>query len=121
MNSIDLTNLFGDSTLSEYFKPWVLQVFIIVMTVLLINFAFKIFLGKLDARAEKTTNPWDDAFIAAVWRPFRLLVWIVGILFAAEIVASRSEAEIFKAIVPIRNVTIIGTLAWFLIRFVKEF
>ena len=121
MNSIDLTNLYGDSTLSEYFKPWVLQVFIIVLTVLLINFAFKIFLGKLDARAEKTANPWDDAFIAAVWRPFRLLVWIVGVLFAAEIVASRSEAEIFKAIVPIRNVTIIGTLAWFLIRFVKEF
>ena len=121
MNSIDLSNLFGDSTLSEYFKPWVLQVFIIVLTVLLRNFAFKIFLGKLDAKAEKTANPWDDAFIAAVWGPFRLLVWVIGILFAAEIVASRTEAEIFKAIVPIRNVTIIGTLAWFLIRFVKEF
>jgi len=121
MNDLDFTKLFGDSSLAMYMKPWVLQVFIVVLTVLLVNFAFKIFLSKLAARAEKTENPWDDAFIAAVWRPFRLLVWIIGILFAAEIVAGQSEAEIFKAIVPIRNVTIIGTLSWFLIRFVKEF
>lgn len=121
MNNIDFANLFGDSSLSMYFKPWVLQVFIVVLSVLLINFAFKIFLGKLAGRAEKTTNPWDDAFIAAVWKPFRLLVWVIGILFAADIVASRTDAEIFKAIEPIRNVAIIGTLAWFLIRFVKEF
>ena len=33
----------------------------------------------------------------------------------------KTDAEIFTAIDPIRNVTIIGTLAWFLIRFVKEF
>ena len=121
MDKIDITNIFGDSSLAMYFKPWVLQVFVVVLSVLLINFAFKIFLGKLASRAEKTTNPWDDAFIAAVWRPFRLLVWVIGVLFAADIVASRTDAEIFKAIEPIRNVAIVGTLAWFLIRFVKEF
>ncbi len=121
MNSIDIANLFGDSSLSMYFKPWVLQVFIVVLGVLLINFAFKIFLKKLAIRAEKTANPWDDSFIQAANKPFRVLIWIIGILFAAEIVASRSEAEIFRAIEPIRNVTIIATLSWFLIRFVKEF
>ncbi len=121
MENIDFTNIFGDSSLAMYFKPWVLQVFVIVLAVLLINFAFKIFLKKLSARAEKTANPWDDAFIQAANRPFRMLVWVIGVGFAAEIVASRSEAEIFRAIGPIRNVTIVATLAWFLIRFVKEF
>ena len=121
MNTFDFTNLFGESSLSMYFKPWVLQVFVIVLTVLLINFAFKIFLRKLSVRAEKTANPWDDAFIQSANKPFRVLVWVIGILFAADIVASRSEAEIFRAIEPIRNVTIVATLAWFLIRFVKEF
>ena len=121
MNNLDLTNLFGDSTLSAYFQPWVLQVFIVVLAILLINFAFKIFLNKLSKRAEKTENPWDDAFIQAAWKPFRVLVWVIGVLFAAEIVASKSEAEIFRAINPIRNVTIVATLAWFLIRFVKQF
>jgi len=121
MENFDVTKIFGDSSLAMYFKPWVLQVFIIVLAVLLINFAFRIFLNKLAKRAEKTENPWDDAFIKAAGRPFRVLVWIVGVLFAAEIVASQSNAEIFRAIGPIRNVTIVATLAWVLIRFVKEF
>jgi MscS family membrane protein len=121
MENFDITALFGDSSLAMYFKPWVLQVFVVVLAVLLINFAFKIFLRKLAVRAEKTENPWDDAFIDAASRPFRLLVWVIGVLFAAEIVASQSDAEIFRAIEPIRNVAIVATLAWFLIRFVKEF
>jgi len=121
MENFNITTLLGDSSLAMYFKPWVLQVFIIVLAVLLINFAFRIFLNNLSKRAEKTANPWDDAFIRAAGRPFRVMVWIIGVLFAAEIVASQSDAEIFRAIVPIRNVTIVATLAWFLIRFVKEF
>lgn len=121
MENFDITKLFGDSSLAMYFKPWVLQVFLVVFAVLLINFAFRIFLRKLAAKAEKTENPWDDAFINAAQRPFTLLAWIIGILFAAEIVASQSEAEIFRAIEPIRNITIMATLAWFLIRFVKQF
>lgn len=121
MENIDFTKIFGDSTLAMYFKPWVLQVFVVVLSVLLINFAFRIFLKKLSARAEKTSNPWDDAFIESARKPFRLLAWMIGILFAAEIVASQSDAEIFTAIDPIRNVTIVATLAWFLIRFVREF
>ncbi len=121
MNNIDITKLFGDSSLAMYFKPWVLEVFIIVLAVLLVNFAFKLFLRKLASRAENTANPWDDAFIQAANKPFRLLVWVIGVLFAADIVASQTDAEIFRAIEPIRNVTIVATLVWFLIRFVKEF
>lgn len=121
MENIDFTKIFGDSSLATYFKPWVLQVFVVVLTVLLINFAFRIFLKKLSARAEKTPNPWDDAFIQAAIKPFRMLVWIIGILFAAEIVSSHSEAEIFSAIGPIRNIAIVATLAWFLIGFIKFF
>jgi MscS family membrane protein len=121
MENFDLTKIFGDSSLAMYFKPWVLQVFLVVLAVLIINFAFRIFLRKLSERAEKTVNPWDDAFINAAQKPFSVLAWVIGILFAAEIVASQSNAEIFRAIGPIRNVTIVATLAWFLIRFVKQF
>ena len=121
MENIEITKIFSDLSQIIYFKPWILHVFLVVFAVLLINFAFRIFLKKLSTKAEGTENPWDDAFINAAQKPFRLLVWIIGILFAAEIVANRSDAEIFSAIDPIRNVTIVATLAWFLIHFVKEF
>jgi len=121
MEKFDLSITLSNLNLPEFIGSWVMQVFIIVLAVLLFNFGFQIFLRKLASRAEKTANPWDDAFIAAVQQPLRILIWVVGILFAAEIVTGRTEAEIFKAIDPLRHVAIVTTLAWFLIRFVKEF
>lgn len=121
MEKIELSKIFSDLNLSEFLGPWVLQVFVIVLAVLLFNFALRIFLRKLGKKVEQSHNPWDDAFINAVGRPLRILIWIIGILFAAEIVASRTDAEIFKAIAPVRNIAVVASLAWFLIRFVKEF
>ena len=121
MEKLDLSNFFNNFNISDYFGPWILQVFIVVLAVLLFNFAIRLFLRKLSKKVEKSENPWDDAFINAVEKPLRILIWVIGILFAADIVASRTDAEIFKAVAPIRDVTIVVTLAWFLIRFVKEF
>lgn len=121
MNKEDFLKLFDVIDWSEYLGLWVVQVFIIVLAVLVFNFFVKIFLQKLSKKVEQSLNPWDDAFVKSVRRPLRLLIWLIGILFAAEIVASKTDAEIFKAIDPIRSVGIVAILAWFLIRFVKEF
>ena len=121
MEKLDFSKLFGDMAFADYFNTWVLQVFIIVLAVLVFNFFVGVVLRKLSKRVDDSENPWDDAFVNAVEKPLRVLVWVVGILFAADIVSSRTDAEIFQAIDPIRSITIIVTLAWFLIRFVKEF
>ena len=119
MDKIDISKALTDVMLPGYVGPWVLQVFIVVLAVLLINFAFKLFLRKLSKKVEQSHNPWDDAFTHAVGKPLRLLVWIIGILFAADIVAIKTGAMIFEAIDPIRHISIVAVLAWFLIRFVK--
>lgn len=119
MEKFDISKVLSDITLTEYIGSWVLQVFIVVLGVLLLNFAIKIFLRKLSKKVEQSHNPWDDAFIHAVGKPVRLLIWIIGILFAADIVAIKTGAVIFEAIDPIRNISIVAIIAWFLIRFVK--
>ncbi len=121
MEKIDLSNFFNNLTMSDYLGPWVVQVFVIVLAVLCFNFVVRIFLRKLSKKVAQSENPWDDAFVNTVEKPLRILIWIIGILFAADIVASRTDAEIFQAVEPIREVAIIAILAWFLIRFVKEF
>jgi len=121
MEKLNLAKLFGEMTLGDLFSTWVLQVFIIILVVLIFNFFVGVFLRKLGKKVSDSENPWDDAFVNAVQKPLRVLVWVVGILFAADIVSSRTEAEIFQAIDPIRNITIIVTIAWFLMRFIKEF
>lgn len=119
MEKIDISKVFSDITLPEYAGSWVLQVFIVILAVLLLNFAIKIFLKKLSKKVEQSHNSWDDAFFHAVGKPVRLLVWVIGILFAADIVAIKTGAIIFEAIDPLRNVSIVAIIAWFLTRFVK--
>ena len=106
---------------AKFMDAWVLQVFVVVLAALLCSFVFKLFLQKLRKKAERSSSPWDDAFINSIGRPLRVLIWAIGILFAADIVAGRTDAEIFEAIGPTRNVVIVATLAWFLIRFIREF
>jgi len=101
-------------------ESWILQVFIIVFVTLLINWMQKGALKRLLFKAEKTKNYWDDALIHAATKPLSGLIWLIGITFAAEIMQSKSDAVIFAAIAPVREVGVIVVVAWFLVRFVKK-
>ena len=100
---------------------WIMQVFIVVFAVLLANFIVARLLDRLHAKLLKTNNPWDDSLIEAMRRPLKVLIWIVGIAFAAEIVQKSAGSVIFEAIEPIRDIGVITTFAWFLVRFVNGF
>jgi MscS family membrane protein len=105
----------------NYFRneSWVIQVFIIVFVTLLISFLQKRLLKKIDKRLEKTRTYWDDALIKAMQRPLTFLIWIIGLAFAADIVQQETHAFIFSAIDPIRDVGVIVTFVWFLVRFIS--
>ncbi|HKK05752.1 MAG TPA: mechanosensitive ion channel family protein [Gammaproteobacteria bacterium] len=95
---------------------WIAQVFIVVFAALLVDFIQKRVVKRLLTRVAANRVVWDDALLDAAQRPLTLLIWIVGITFAAEIVGQNTEAAIFKATVPIRDVGVIAALAWFLVR-----
>lgn len=110
---IELQNYFGSNS-------WVAQVFIVVFLTLLISFLQKRILGKLLAKLQETRIYWDDALVDAARSPLTILIWIIGLSFAAEIVSNESGAVIFNAIDPVRDVGVIFTFAWFLVRFIKR-
>jgi MscS family membrane protein len=99
---------------------WIVQVFVVVLLVLLFNFVLRLALRRLHTRLKDTDNPWDDALVGALQRPLNLMVWIIGIAFAAEIVHAETGAAIFMAVGPIRDVGVIASIAWFLQRLVKQ-
>lgn len=104
---------------------WVIQIFVVIFTTLLINWLQKRVLKKLKAKAATTRTPWDLAFIEAANRPLTLLIWIVGIAFAADIAGSHTGGDsdgtgIFAAVEPLRAVGVVATIAWFLARFVHR-
>ena len=114
-----------ETTLIEfqnYFSSnsWVAQVFVVVFITVSVGILQKRILGKLLAQLKNTRPYWDDALVDAARRPLGTLIWIIGLTFAAEIVSNESGAAIFGAIDPIRDVGVILTFAWFLVRFIER-
>lgn len=109
----NIINLFGQ----DY--AWVIQVFLVVLAAMIINFFQKRALHRLHVKFKQTKSLWDDVLIEAARAPITLLVWLLGLSFAAEIVQSESQAVIFEAIAPIRNAGVILILAMFIIRLIK--
>ncbi len=110
------------SSVMSYLKldSWIVQVFVVVFLTLLLNFFLKKILVKIHAQLRKTNTYWDDAFIDAILSPLSLLIWILGLIFAAEIVRVETEAPIFLVTPVIRTIGVIFCLAWFLVRFIQR-
>ena len=108
--------------LAAYFgrEAWIIQVFIVVFLTALLNWLQKRVLARLAVRLRATRTYWDDALLDAARRPFSFFIWILGLTFAADIVKSETEAAIFGAVGPLRDVGVIFVLAWFLVRFIKR-
>jgi MscS family membrane protein len=116
---MELPKFVNDLMQSVGLQTWVLQVFIVVFLTLVLVFVLKRVLGRLQAKLEHTSSPWDDALIAALGKPLTAVVWIIGIAFAIQIIEEETQAAIFGAIDPIRDVGIIAAISWFLVRFIK--
>jgi len=116
---MDFDNLLQQFTKFGGEDAWIYQIFIVVFVVLLANFILMRILSRLHKSFEKTKNTWDDALLTAMRRPLRMLIWIVGLSFAAQIAKDVSNAAIFGAIAPIRDVGVIASITWFIVRFIK--
>ena len=99
---------------------WITQVFIVVLAVVVFNFIIARILSRLEKRAEASRPVWDDAMLRAVRLPLNLLIWVVGIAFAAEIVRAETDAPLFDAVGPIRDASVIALITWFLVRLIHE-
>ena len=99
---------------------WVYQVFGVVFITLLLAYAQKRLLARLQKRLERTETPWDDALFAALSRPLGVLIWVTGVAAAAALVERQSPSAIFGAVGPLRDVGVVGCIAWFLIRFIQR-
>jgi len=114
-----LENIIKSIGASEVTTVLAAQIFVVVLSTLIVNFVLKRIIKRLKLQVKKSRQLWDDALLFALYPPASILVWLIGLSFAAEIVAAQSEAAIFEAITPIREVGIIATISWFLIRLIK--
>ena len=99
---------------------WVVQVFLVLFLAMLCNLVLRIGLKRLRNKLKATPNLWDEAMVSAVQGPAMLLVWVVGCTFAADLVYAETQASIFNAVEPVRQVGVISAITWFLIRLTRR-
>lgn len=111
--------------ITQYFSDidpqwsWIISVFIIVLLTVITNFIARKLLLKLTHKLSKTRTLWDDVLVDAAGRPLTWVVWIIGISFAADVIYAATEAHIFQSTDSIRDIGVLATLTWFILRFIK--
>ncbi|MFP6807928.1 MAG: mechanosensitive ion channel family protein [Pseudomonadales bacterium] len=100
--------------------PLALLVFSIVFSTLLLNYLARKIFDRLEAKVKKSETVWDDAFLHSIRRPVAWLIWVMGISWAAEIVSSRDVSGLAEIIEPVRYIAVVGLIALFLTRFIRE-
>lgn len=101
-------------------NTYVLGAFLVIFGLLILDFSQRKILKRLQLKAEKTKNRWDDAIIDSLKKPISLIIWAAGLYLATEIIQEATGAVIFNAVEPIRDTVIIGAIAWFLVRLIKH-
>ncbi len=100
---------------------WITKIFVIVLAVVTVGALLSFVSGLLIKRAGKTATDWDDVLFKSLQLPLTLLIWIVGLTYAAELAWDLSEHEDLLALA--RNLRALGVvfcLVLFLLRFLSR-
>jgi len=100
--------------------PLVINVFGIVLATAVVSYLARRLLAGLADRLKTTESPWDDALLATVRTPLKLLIWIMGLSLAAEMIAEAQSQGQLEIISNIRYLAFIGLVTYFLSRLIKE-
>ncbi len=100
-------------------SSWVFQSFIVVLITLFLALIEQRVFKKLLPRLKKTRTVWDDTIARALHRPLKLLIWVLGLSYAAEIAKASAENDaLFKLVEPFHTLGVIVSITWFLNRFI---
>ena len=98
---------------------WVAFVFVIVFFTLVARLTAKFIFTRLAKKFELTKNPYDDALLFAIRKPVSWAVWILGLLWAAQIVREQADNATFDFIEPVRELSVLFLITWFALRFIR--
>jgi MscS family membrane protein len=98
---------------------WVIEAFIVVFLTLLASFLLSRLFNRLALKLRRTRTVWDDVVLDALRRPATLLVWAIGLSWAARVIDARTETTLLAIVEPSRDVAVIVLLSWFLLRLIR--
>jgi MscS family membrane protein len=108
----DLVKLLGD-------YPWMLQVFVVLLTTLIFYYLAKIICKRIETKLTVTRNLWDDSLLHALRKPLSLFILLIG---STEIIGLLKHEKVIKNIISVDAARYIGITVlsvWFVLRYVN--
>lgn len=113
---IDRISSLGGLIPADY--VWVLQVFVVIFAALLGNYYARRFFDRLEVSLRSSRHHWDELLLEAVRKPAALFIWAQGFFWSLDIIRANSDVDLFDAVDPVRRITVIVLLTWFVVRFI---
>ena len=113
-----------ENLLQEYnINNWLIKFVLIIFIIIFINISTRVILSTLKKQFSKTNNIWDDCIIDSIYKPFTILIWILGIVLTLE--AFNSDFKIFNIsndfLINLKRAGIILSIALFLNNLSRNF
>lgn len=113
----DLADTFGLAFLAE---PWLPKALVAIALTVMLNLAAQWLLRRARRLARNTTSIWDDVLIDSASRPVPVMIWVIGLAFAAGLVRPYADDPLFDMVAPIREVGMVSCFAWFLLNLIRN-
>lgn len=98
---------------------WLASALAILLLTLLVGQAVRVAFLQANRWAQRTANPWDEALLGAARRPAQLLIWLIGLGWAAHALnAHWNRPALLTGALQWRDVGLIVSVAWFLWRLI---
>lgn len=101
-------------------RIWLLQVFMVVLVTVTVNFILMRLIDLAEKLVGRTDTLWDDAVLEAARVPLKLVTWVIGLSIAINIMQAAAPAALFEALPEVRRLSFIFILALFLTRLIRN-
>ncbi len=98
---------------------WITGVLVILGLCVVLHWSWRRLHKRIHSKLEQTQTVWDDAFWEALSRPVAVAIWVLGLLFAIEHIATARAEALLRVTGTLRTVGVVVLLGWFLMRLVR--
>ena len=100
---------------------WVVEILIVLLVTAIASRVRHYILLRVDKFHVSGDLLWKNSLTTAIRKPAAALIWIAGILFAAQIVHIEFQISLLEAIPTIRYIAAIAIITWFVMRFIDAY
>lgn len=99
---------------------WLIKTSIVIIIMLSLHYCCRFVYNRINPRLKRQQAFGYSIVLNALYKPFIVLIWIIGVTIIAQDVASLHPEEFIENdVIIVRQLALIFTLAWFAIRVVK--